>query len=181
MATFASSHRKWNLISDYEEITTEVVALNERIYDDSGITKEGLNELEGFLQRIEVKVDKIEKEANVILWKLLALLSFFLAVLGEAINWIPKPEYVTKHEVESLIKKQFLLYERKLREGKQFRITNRECKVMLKPQIKSLVVEKLPIDLEVVILQVHRKWIYASYSSPQDNLPQTGWIMKKYL
>jgi len=52
---------------------------------------------------------------------------------------------------------------------------------MSKPRLKSLVIEKLPIDFEVTVLQFNHKWIYVSYFSPKDNLPQTGWIMKKYL
>ena len=101
--------------------------------------------------------------------------------MGEARNWLPKPEYATKLEVETFIKEQFGIYERKLKENKEFRITGRVCKVMSKPRLKSFVIEKLPVDLEVTILQVNHKWVYVSYFSPSDNLPQTGWIMKKYL
>lgn len=181
LAAIAASQKKWNLIDDFEEITEEAVSLNERIFDENGVTKEGLNELKAFFQRIEIKVDKIDADANAIFWKLLALLSFIIAVMGEARNWLPKPEYATKQEVETVIKEQFGIYEKKLKEDKEFRITNRVCKVMTKPRLKSLVIEKLPIDFEVTVLQVNHKWVYVTYFSPVDNLPQTGWIMKKYL
>lgn len=181
LAAIAASQKKWDLIDDFEEITEEAVSLNERIFDENGVTKEGLNELKAFFQRIEIKVDKIDADANTLFWKLLTLLSFILAVMGEARNWLPKPEYATKQEVETVIKEQFGIYEKKLKEDKEFRITSRVCKVMSKPRLKSLVIEKLPIDFEVTVLQVNHKWVYASYFSPVDNLPQTGWIMKKYL
>lgn len=181
LAVIAASQKKWNLIDDFEEITEEAVSLNERIFDENGVTKEGLNELKAFFQRIEIKVDKIDADANAIFWKLLALLSFIIAVMGEARNWLPKPEYATKQEVETVIKEQFGICEKKLKEDKEFRITNRVCKVMTKPRLKSLVIEKLPIDFEVTVLQVNHKWVYVTYFSPVDNLPQTGWIMKKYL
>lgn len=181
LAAIAASHKKWDLIDDFEEITEEAVSLNERIFDENGVTKEGLNELKAFFQRIEIKVDKIDADANSLFWKLLTLLSFILAVMGEARNWLPKPEYATKQEVETVIKEQFGIYEKKLKEDKEFRITSRICKVMSKPRLKSLVVEKLPIDFEVTVLQVNHKWVYVTYFSPVDNLPQTGWIMKKYL
>ena len=100
---------------------------------------------------------------------------------GEVRNWQTKPEYATKLEVETVIKEQFSLFERKLRENNEYRTTNRKCKVMIKPTIKSMIIETLPNDFEIVVLRVHHKWIYASYSSPKDNLPQTGWILKKYL
>lgn len=181
LAAIAASQKKWDLIDDFEEITEEAVSLNERIFDENGVTKEGLNELKAFFQRIEIKVDKIDADANTLFWKLLTLLSFILAVMGEARNWLPKPEYATKQEVETVIKEQFGIYEKKLKEDKEFRITSRVCKVMSKPRLKSLVIEKLPIDFEVTVLQVNHKWVYVSYFSPVDNLPQTGWIMKKYL
>lgn len=181
LAAIAASQKKWNLIDDFEKITEEAVSLNERIFDENGVTKEGLNELKAFFQRIEIKVDKIDADANSLFWKLLTLLGIILSVMGEARNWLPKSEYATKQEVETVIKEQFGIYEKKLKEEKEFRITSRVCKVMLKPRLKSLVIEKLPIDFEVTVLQVNHKWVYVSYFSPVDNLPQTGWIMKKYL
>lgn len=181
LAAIAASQKKWDLIDDFEEITEEAVSLNERIFDENGVTKEGLNELKAFFQRIEIKVDKIDADANSLFWKLLTLLGFILAVMGEGRNWLPKPEYATKQEVETVIKEQFGIYEKKLKEDKKFRITSRVCKVMSKPRLKSLVIEKLPIDFEVTVLQVNHKWVYVSYFSPVDNLPQTGWILKKYL
>lgn len=181
LAAIAASQKKWDLIDDFEEITEEAVSLNERIFDENGVTKERLNELKAFFQRIEIKVDKIDADANSLFWKLLTLLGFILAVMGEARNWLPKPEYATKQEVETVIKEQFGIYEKKLKEDKEFRITSRVCKVMSKPRLKSIVIEKLPIDFEVTVLQVNHKWVYVSYFSPVDNLPQTGWILKKYL
>jgi len=47
--------------------------------------------------------------------------------------------------------------------------------------MKSLVIEKLPADFEVIILQINHKWVYVSYLNPKDNLPETGWILKKYV
>jgi len=181
LAAIAASQKKWDLIDDFEEITQEAVSLNERIFDENGVTKEGLNELKAFFQRIEIKVNKIDLDANALFWKFLTLLSFILAVMSEARNWLPKPEYATKQEVETVIKEQFVVYEKKLKEEKEFRITSRICKVMSKPRLKSLVIEKLPVDFEVTVLQINHKWVYISYFSPVDNLQNTGWIMKKYL
>ncbi len=181
LAAIAASQKKWDLLEDFEEITDEAIAINEKISDGDGITTESLNEIKSFLQRIEIRVDKIDRDANAIFWKLLALLSFLLTLSGEVQNWQTKPEYATKLEVETVIKEQFSLFERKLRENNEYRTTNRKCKVMIKPTIKSMIIETLPDDFEIVVLRIHHKWIYASYSSPKDNLPQTGWILKKYL
>ncbi|MTK53662.1 hypothetical protein [Paludibacter sp.] len=181
LASIAASQQKWNLIDDFEEITEEAVLLNEKIYDGNGVSKEGLIELKEFFQRIEIKVDKIDADANALFWKLLTLISIILAFTGEIRNWLPKPEYATKQEVETIINDQFKLYESKLKEEKELRITKRACKVLIKPKMKSIIIEKLPCGFEIVVLQVNHKWVYVSYFSPKDNLPQTGWIMKKYL
>jgi hypothetical protein len=181
LAAIAASQQKWDLIDDFEEITEEAISLNEKIYDENGISKEGLADLKEFFQRIEIKVDKIDADANSIFWKLITLIGIILAFTGEIRNWLPKPNYATKQEVEEIIKDHFKLYESKLKEEKELRITDRECKVLIKPQMKSIVIEKLPCDYEVVVLQTNHKWTYVSYFSPKDNLPQTGWIMKKYL
>ncbi|QDK77623.1 hypothetical protein EXU85_03050 [Spirosoma sp. KCTC 42546] len=39
LASIAAAQRKWDLIDDFEEITEEVVSLNERIFDKDGVTK----------------------------------------------------------------------------------------------------------------------------------------------
>lgn len=181
LAAIATTQKKWDLIDNFEEITEEAVSLNQRIFDENGVTKEGLNELKEFFERIEIKVNKIDTDANALFWKLLALLGFILSLMGEVRNWVPKPEYATRKEVETTINNQFAIYNQKLKANKEFRITNRFCTVMLKPQLKSLKIEKLPIYFEVTVLQINHKWIYISYYSPKDNLPHTGWIMRKYL
>jgi hypothetical protein len=40
LAAIVASQKKWNLIDDFEEITEEAVSLNERIFDENGVTKE---------------------------------------------------------------------------------------------------------------------------------------------
>lgn len=181
LTSIATAHKKWNLIKDFEEIMQEAVLLNERIYDESGVTKDGYNELNDFLQRIAIKVDNIDADGQALFWKILTLLGFIITLMGEARNWIPKPEYATRQEVEILISRQLGIYQKKLKEDKDLRIVDRVCKVLSKPGTKAVLIEKLPVGFEVTILQINHKWVYVSYFSPIDNLPQTGWIMKKYL
>lgn len=181
LTSVATAQQKWNLIKDFEEITQEAVLLNERIFDENGVTNDGYNELNDFLQRIEIKVDKIDADGQTVFWKILTLLGFIITLTGEARNWIPKPEYATRQEVETLISKQFAIYQNKLKEDKEFRIVDRVCKVLSRPGSKAVLIESLPVGFEVTILQFNNKWVYVTYFSPVDNLPKTGWIMKKYL
>ena len=63
----------------------------------------------------------------------------------------------------------------------EYLITNRKCEVKIKPKSKTLTLARLPKDFELVVVQIHHRWVFVSYIDPVDNLPQTGWILKKYL
>jgi hypothetical protein len=93
----------------------------------------------------------------------------------------PKPELLSKEEFLKF--KNYMVKEINvvLKQEKEYRTTNRVCKVMLKPTSKTLSITTLPKDFDVIVFQIKHKWIYISYSNPKDNLPQTGWILKKYL
>lgn len=180
VAEIAILQQNWSIVDDFEEVTEEVYIINEGVLGNKDITEESFHRLEKALQRIELKADKIEtKSAREALWSILTLLSFIFALSGEVRNWLPKKEYATKKEIEVIIKEQFLFYENKLREEKQLRTVNRETKVMLKP--KSSTIDRLPQECEVVVIKTHHKWVYISYLDLKNNLPKTGWIMKKYL
>jgi hypothetical protein len=181
LAKLAASQQKWNLITDFEQITAKAASINENIVEQEGITKKNLKELEQFLSKIEIKVDKIDKRDSSILWKIIAILSFLLSISGELRNWTPKPEFATKEEINEVIKTQFSTFEQKIKEQKEIRTTKIKCKVMLKPRKKTMVLETLPPDFELIILNVNHKWVLVGYSSIDDGLPRTGWIMKKYL
>lgn len=52
---------------------------------------------------------------------------------------------------------------------------------MLKPKTKTIVLAIFPLDFDVIVLRVDHKWSYVTFTNPQDRLPETGWVMKKYL
>ncbi|SOU87113.1 hypothetical protein [Tenacibaculum dicentrarchi] len=180
LAKIASSQQKWDILEDFDEITEEVVSINDRIIEEEGLSNENLEYLNEFLNRIEVKINNQEKSSSAIFWKVLALISFILAITSEIRNWTPKPEFATQEEVDKTITKHFTYFEKKLKEQKEYRITNRKCKVFLKPKSKSKVVVNIEKGFEFVVLNINHKWVYISYLNPNDNLPETGWIMKKY-
>ncbi len=176
-----ASQGKWNSLENFEEITSQATAINEQIVNNNGITIEIINEIKELIKQLDAKVDKIEADINARLWKVLAVLGFLLTVVGEVRNYLPKPNYATKEEVVSCIQTQFSLFEQRLKEKNEYKVINRKTVVKLKPKHKSASIERLPAGFEVTILQDHHKWVYINYKSPKDSLPQTGWILKKYL
>ena len=100
---------------------------------------------------------------------------------------LPKPELAEKGDINQISAKQdtliklYSLFNEQLKDSKEYRITNRECNVKLKPQTRNIILSNLPKGFELVVLQVHHQWVFVSYFDPKDNLPQSGWVMKKYL
>lgn len=179
IAAIATNNQQWDILSDFEEISNEAMSLQDRLAKDEGITRTVLNEIIHFFGKISIKFDK--HSAEDVFWKIVAILSFLLSVVGEVRHWTEKPDYVTKVEFQEAMKQQFSIIESKLKSKDEFRITIKKCKVMLKPLNKTMVVSYLPAGYEVIILQIHHKWIYVSYINPVDSLPQSGWILKKHL
>jgi hypothetical protein len=180
VAKMASSQKNWDILEDFDVITEEAVSINDRVIEEQGLSKENLEYLNNFLNRIEVKIDNQDKSTSAIFWKIIALISFIIAITSEVRNWMPKPEFATQEEVDKTITKHFLKFEQKLKEQKEYRVTSRKCKIFSKPKLKSIVITNIEKGFEFVVLNVKHKWIYVSYLNPNDNLPETGWIMKKY-
>jgi hypothetical protein len=180
IAEAASYHKNWDLIDDFDKISEEAVLINENIIEKEGLSQENFERIEAFFNRIEIKIDKQDKSTSAIFWKILALLSFILTVTSESRNWLSKPELATKQDVVNLMNEQFLKFEKKLKEQKEYRITTRKCKTYLKPKPKTISLSEFEIGFEFVVLNRKHKWIYVSYLNPKDGLPETGWVMKKY-
>ena len=180
VAKMASSQKNWDILEDFDAITEEAVSINDRVIEEQGLSKENLEYLNNFLNRIEVKIDNQDKSTSAIFLKIIAIISFIIAITSEVRNWMPKPEFATQEEVDKTITKHFLKFEQKLKGQKEYRVTSRKCKIFSKPKLKSIVITNIEKGFEFVVLNVNHKWIYVSYLNPNDNLPETGWIMKKY-
>lgn len=180
LAKLAASQKKWDILEDFEEITNEAVSINERIIDEEGLSQENFEILYQFLNRIEIKIENKEKSSSAVFLKLLTIIGFILALTSEIRNWTPKPNYATQEQVETIIAESINSLEERLKEKKEYRLINRKCNVYLKPKLKTVILAKLEKDMELIVLNVHHKWIYVSYVNPNDGLPQTGWVMKKY-
>jgi hypothetical protein len=181
LSAIASFGNKWESIERYNEMAISVDDISAEIIDAGGLRVEHLAQMQEFLQRIEFRVDKIDADTQSLILKAMVIISFILSILREGRNWLPKPEYATKEHVELLLKENFARIETQLKKQNEFRTTNRIWKVMLKPNTRTLLVTLLPVNFDVIVLQGNKKWVYVSHNNPKDNLPQTGWVMKKHL
>ena len=180
-ASYATLKKQWDLIDDFEEISNQAVIINEKIIEDEGVTKASLDEIKRFMERIDLKIDKNNSDSTALFFKLLTILGFIFALLGEIRYWIPKQDFATKEEVQDVIKNRFIIIQSKSEKKKDCKTTNRQCKVMLKPSAKSLVLMNVPSNSKVIVLQGYGKWSYVSMINSGDSFPVCGWIMKKSL
>lgn len=184
IAAIAAQQKNWAIIDDYEEVTEQAIAFSENLTEE--ITEEQQRQFQILLSLIVAFFNKHKSLGKVSF----RVINIFLIIAGihQYYDFLKeKPELATKAEVNQIAIKQDSIIQfigavnEQLKNVKEYRITNRECEVKLKPKNKTLTVSKLTKDFELVVLQVNHKWVLVSFFDPKDNLPQTGWIMKKYL
>jgi hypothetical protein len=184
ISAIAAQQRNRNIIDEFEEVTEQAIELAENLTDE--ITEEQQRQFQILLSSILAFFNKhktLGKDS-------FRVINIFLIIAGihQYYDFLKeKPEFATKAEINQINFKQdsisyyIQILSEQLMQTKVFKNTNRMCEVKLKPKSKALTVSKLPQDFELVVLQVHHKWVLISYFDPKDNLPDSGWIMKKYL
>ncbi len=184
MAAIAAQQRNWSVFEDFERLTEQAIEFTENLSEE--LEEEQKIQFQILLSLV-LSFLKKHKTLGV---SALLIIDIFIRFAGihQYFDFLQeKPEAPTKEEVNQIGIKQdstiFFIQQinEQLKQAKEYRITNKPCLVKLKPKSKTLTLTRLPIDFEVVIIQIHHKWVYVSYFDPKDNLPQTGWIMKKYL
>lgn len=181
IAAIAAQQINWSIIDDFEEVTEQAIEFSESLTEE--VTEEHQRQFQILIAKLIAFFNK-HKQKGINTFRLLEVLLVFYSYYSIFSN---KPELATKADIRQINLNQdtiihyINLVNEQLRVAKEYRITNRECEVKLKPKSKTLTLCKLPKDFELTVLQVNHKWVLVSYFDPKDNLPQTGWIMKKYL
>ncbi|MTI19786.1 hypothetical protein E1176_02005 [Fulvivirga sp. RKSG066] len=184
LAAIAAQQRNWSILEDFENVTEQALEFTETLSEE--LEEEQERKFQILLSLVLSFLSK-HKSLGV---SALLIIDIFLRYAGfhQYYDFLQtKPELATKEELSQIGVKQdstvFFIQQitGHLKQAKEYRITNRHCTVKLKPKQKTITITKLPVDFDVVVIQVHHKWVYVSYFDPKDNLPQTGWIKKKYL
>lgn len=180
IAAIAAKNNQWNLLDEFENINEQAFEITNSFTSDITLTEEESIRFEQLIEKIISFYNKNKK------FGVNALL--FISVMVNLMNIHqyydfvkPKHEPVTKGDLIKFEQKIQKSIELKLKEIKEYRTTNRVSKVMLKPKTKTIIITLLPENFDVIVLQINHKWAFVSYINPNDNLMETGWIMKKYL
>lgn len=184
IAALAAQQKNWTIIEDFEEVTEKAIDFTEMLTEK--VTEEQQRQFQ-LLLNLVVAFLKKHKALGI---SALLIIDIFLrfADIHQYYDFLKnKPEPATKSDVNQIsIKQDSVLYfisllSQQFKNVNEYRITNRTCEIKLKPKSKAMTLAKLPTEFEVIVVQIHHKWVYISYFDPIDHLPQTGWIMKKYL
>lgn len=180
IAAIAAKSNEWNLLDEFEDINEQAFELTNSFTSDIALTEEESIRFEQLIEKIILFFNNNKK------FGVNALL--FISVMVNLMNIHQYYDFVksnhepaTKIDLIKFEKKIQQSIELKLKEIKEYRTTNRVTKVMLKPKTKTIIVTSLPKGFDVIVLQINHKWAFVSYINPNDNLMETGWIMKKYL
>ncbi len=180
IAAIAAKNNQWNLLDEFENINEQAFEITNNFTSDITLTEEESIRFEQLIEKIISFYNKNKK------FGVNALL--FISVMVNLMNIHQYYDFV-KPKHEPIIKEDLIKFEQKLqksielklKEIKEYRTTNRVSKVMLKPKTKTIIITSLPKNFDVIVLQINHKWAFVSYINPNDNLMETGWIMKKYL
>jgi 23S rRNA pseudoU1915 N3-methylase RlmH len=180
IAAIAAKNNQWNLLDEFENINEQAFEITNSFTSNINLTEEESIRFEQLIEKIISFYNKNKK------FGVNALL--FISVMVNLMNIHqyydfvkPKQEPVTKVDLIKFEQKIQKSIELKLKQIKEYRTTNRVSKVMLKPKTKTIIITSLPENFDVIVLQINHKWAFVSYINPNDNLMETGWIMKKYL
>jgi hypothetical protein len=184
LLAFAAREQNWDMLDEFKYVTEHALEFSESLTDE--VTEEQKIQFETL---ISLLISFFKKHPKLGVSAVIVIdIIIRVASMHQYYEFIrEKPELATKSEINKIEIKQdsvfhlIHLLNEQLIQSKVYRITNRICDVKLKPKSKILTLTKLPKDFEVIVIQIHHKWVYVSYFDPKDNLPQTGWIMKKYL
>lgn len=184
IVTIAAQQSNWSLLNDFENVTEQAIDFTDTLTEE--VSEEQKRQFQVLLTLV---ITYLNKHKALGVYSLL-IIDIFLRFAGvhQYYDFVThKSELATKEEVNQLsIMQDSIKYYIKevadqLKQAEEYRITNKICEVKLKPKSKTITMVMLPKGFDVVKIQVNHKWVLVSYFDPNDNLPQTGWILKKYL
>ncbi len=184
LAGIAVKQKNWAILEDLDEVVEKAHDFTEEL--DNSSEQEQQRQFEILLSLVRTFYNKHKARGSLVL----KVVGVFLMVanIHQYYDFLQtKPDLATKEDVKQITKSQdsisnfIRIINQELKELKKYRITNRNCKVRLKPKINTQILTELPVNFDVIVIQIHHKWLNVSYFDPKDNLPQTGWIRKKYL
>ncbi|MFP3597864.1 hypothetical protein [Chryseobacterium sp. SIMBA_029] len=183
IAKIASLNQNWNIIEDFEDLTTDAIFLSDQLVGEHNeVNIESFSiRFNFFLKSVEEFYQK-NKEAGIIMLFVIDVILRF-AGLHQYYDFIKdKPESATKIETTELKNTQTVIIstleevKKQISKKNKVSYTNKKCYIKLKPNSRAIVINELPKKYEIIILKTQPTWVLINFFDPNDGLPQTGWI-----
>jgi hypothetical protein len=180
IAKLTAQHQQWDLMRDFESASAQAIELSDVLVEESALSEE--NET-AFRTLVDFIVSFIKRNRKVGLHALRFVeVVIMIAALHQYYYFLKdKHNGATKQDIKSMETRLLGEVSKRLSQEKELRMTNRLCRIYLKPRTKSMILLYLPKGVTVSILQVSHKWAFISFNDPRDNYAQTGWVLKKYI
>jgi len=167
-----------------EDIATEVEEITTSVTTQQYITTNDLTGIYNLINDINKKIDSIDRSEFKTFGLWLCLIGIFFTIYPVIQQKLdasdPNKAAATQQQVMDLRNKLLAAYHNNVNLYSPIRITNRKCKVFLKPRLKSCQVMIAMPNSKLSIINTRGKWVMVTCLD-RDSLPVTGWILKKYL
>lgn len=170
----------WGLVDEFERINDEAAALAESIAGQEEWTDDHQSAFAALMDKAKALYEAYPQYGKY----LTRFINIFViwATFHMYYDFVkPKPEPLSSTELQVSEHRIQQHMDSLYKQQKAYHLTALKCRVLLKPNARSLAIGNLPDDYQVAILQIQHKWAYVSYTDPSDNLLHAGWILKKYL
>ncbi|MET3977848.1 hypothetical protein ABIB62_000417 [Mucilaginibacter sp. UYP25] len=168
----------------FEDATEQAAEITNAVVQQQSVTSDNIDQLYILINDINKKVGSLNKSElqTISFWiGLLALfLSFYQIIQQKIDSSNPSSASATKQQLIDLRNEVIDAYKNNRDIYSPVRFTNRRCKLLVKPRLKSHLLLLIPINEKLSIINTKGKWVMVTCLD-QDSLPVTGWILKKYL
>lgn len=177
----------------FSETTERAVAITTELTEKHYATKEDIRNLEIFIEEtieafsrnINEKIDKTAKSsfAKLNLWVgiISTLLTLFTIYQSLQPQDRPQEQIVSKDDIQGLITTIDERFRNALDEAGLKAKARISCHLRYKPNAKSKCLLCVQAGESVHIIESNHKWVRIAVIDPSDNLPITGWVLRKHL
>lgn len=186
IANIATLNNDWDILEEYEDITSEVISFTEEVFSDNH--DDNIVNIEVFFKDILDLISKYYskyKEAGALTLRAVEIFLIF-ASMHQYYDFLQtKPDLATKQDIKEIKDNQKSI-EKYLKETKSLNIGSAELYVLkvksvikLKPNKKSIDINILPKNYNINIIKIQPTWVLISYSDPKDGTLQFGYVNKE--
>lgn len=185
LASTIAQRQRWDELEDFKNLNQKAAEIIEEVTSGQLVAGKVSDKFDELIAVAKDFIKRNKKYAR----QICRFVDIILTIVGLINLLLPQPSestQLTRDDLAKLVtkddlRKELAILRDELEVKPDIRCVNRPARIMFRPSTKTLVQYKAQAGFEVVVLQVNHRWVYVSYLNPELDLPQTGWILKKYV